>query len=72
MPENNLFPPEGLRPPTVYSLSDLRDAQENGTILESPVQRCDTSQTLHIQLGSVEGQMPPPGGHRPLDQRCIP
>lgn len=58
MPENNLFPPEGLRPPTVYSLSDLRDAQENGTILESPVQRCDTSHTLHIQLGSVEGQMP--------------
>lgn len=58
MPENTLFPPEGLRPPAVYSLSDLKDALENGTILESPVQRCDTSHTLHIQLGSVAGTMP--------------
>lgn len=57
MPENILFPPEGLRPPTTYSLSDLKDALENGAILESPVQRCDTDHTLHIQLGSVEGRM---------------
>lgn len=58
MPENSLFLPEGLRPPTVYTLSELKEAQESGAILESPVQRCDTSHTLHIQLGSVEGRMP--------------
>ena len=58
MPENNLFPPEGLRPSSTFSLSDLREAMENRSILEAPVQRCDTTHTLHIRLGSVEGQMP--------------
>ena len=58
MPENNLFPPEGLRPSSTFSLSDLREAMENRSILEAPVQRCDTNHTLHIRLGSVQGQMP--------------
>ena len=40
MPENNLFPPEGLRPSSTFSLSDLREAMENRSILEAPVQRC--------------------------------
>ncbi|MEG1658065.1 MAG: S1 RNA-binding domain-containing protein [Oscillibacter sp.] len=58
MPENNLYLPEGLRPQTVLSLSALKTAMENGTILEGSVQRCDTQHTLHIPLGSVEGRMP--------------
>ena len=35
MPENNLFPPEGLRPSSTFSLSDLREAMENRSILEA-------------------------------------
>lgn len=58
MPENNLFPPEGLRPPTVYTLSDLKAAAESGDILEGTVQRCDTSHTLHLSLNGIAAQMP--------------
>lgn len=58
MPENNLFPPEGLRPPTVYTLSDLKAAAESGDILEGTVQRCDTSHTLHFSLNGIAAQMP--------------
>lgn len=58
MPENNLFPPEGLHPPTVYTLSDLKAAAESGEILEGTVQRCDTSHTLHFSLNGVAAQMP--------------
>lgn len=58
MPENKLFPPEGLRPPAVYSLADLKEALETGAVLEGAVQRCDTGQTLHIALGGVEGLIP--------------
>lgn len=58
MPENNLFPPEGLRPPTVYTLSDLKAAAESGDILEGAVQRCDASHTLHFSLHGVAAKMP--------------
>lgn len=58
MPENNLFPPEGLRPPTVYTLSDLKAAAESGDILEGAVQRCDASHTLHFSLNGVAAKMP--------------
>ena len=58
MPENNLFPPEGLRPQPVFSLPALQQAMEAGTILEAPVQRCDVDKNLHISLGSVIGFMP--------------
>ena len=58
MPLNHLFPPEGLRPSAVYTLSDLKEALETNAILEGTVQRCDTACTLHIPLGSVEGRIP--------------
>jgi len=58
MPENQAYLPEGLRPQTTFSLSALKAAMEDNTILEAPVQRCDTSHTLHIPLGSVEGLLP--------------
>ena len=58
MPENNLFPPEGLRPQPVFSLTALQQAMEAGTILEAPVQRCDVDKNLHIPLGSTAGIMP--------------
>ena len=58
MPENILYPPEGLRPLPTYSLADLQSAAEDGSILEGIVQRCDTQHTLHLQLGSVEGRIP--------------
>ena len=58
MPVNHLFPPEGLRPHTVHTLSDLKSAAETGTILEGTVQRCDTDYTLHLSLGSTRGIMP--------------
>ncbi len=58
MPENKLFPPEGLRPAMTHTLPDLREALESGAILEAPVQRCDTGQTLHLSLGGVEGLIP--------------
>lgn len=58
MPENNLFPPEGLRPPAVYTLSDLKAAAESGEILEGTVQRCDTSHTLHLSLNGIAAKVP--------------
>lgn len=58
MPENNLFPPEGLRPLSVYTLSDLKAAAESGDILEATVQRCDAGHTLHLSLNGVAARMP--------------
>ena len=58
MPINHAYPPEGLRPPSSYALSELRDAMESGTILEGAVQRCDTAHALHIPLGGGDGVMP--------------
>lgn len=58
MPENKLFPPEGLRPPSDCSLSNLKAAAENGEVLEAIACRCGTDHTLFFSLGSVEGRMP--------------
>lgn len=58
MPENKLYPPEGLRPPAPLSLSSLREALESGTILEAPVQRCGVDHTLLLNLGGVQGLIP--------------
>lgn len=58
MPENRLFPPEGLTPQPALTLKALRSAQEHHTILEAAVQRCDAQHTLHIPLGSVTGILP--------------
>lgn len=58
MPENKLFPPEGLRPSGSYSLTALKSAQEEGTVLEAPVLRCDTAHTLHVSLNGIRGQIP--------------
>ncbi len=57
MPENKLFLPEGLRPPIRLTLDRLREALESGAVLEAPVQRCDTSHTLHIDLSGIPGRI---------------
>lgn len=58
MPENKLYPPEGLRPPVPLALDRLREALESGEILEAPVQRCGVDHTLHLNLGGVQGRIP--------------
>jgi len=58
MPENKLYPPEGLRPAVPFTLSGLREALENGEVLEAPVQRCGADHTLHLNLGGVQGRIP--------------
>lgn len=58
MPENKLYLPEGLGPSTPLTLDHLKDALETGAILEAPVQRCDVSHTLHLNLGGVQGRIP--------------
>lgn len=55
MPENQLFPPEGLRPPVRFTPERLREAMERRDILEAPVQRCDTEHALHIDLDGIPG-----------------
>ncbi len=58
MPENKLYPPEGLYPPVPLSLPGLRDALESGAVLEAPVQRCGVDHTLWLDLGGVRGFIP--------------
>ncbi len=58
MPENKLYPPEGLRPSVPLTLDQLHEALESGAILESPVQRCGVDHTLYVNLGSVQGRIP--------------
>lgn len=58
MPENKLYPPEGLRPPDPLDLDRLRRALESGEILEAPVQRCGADHTLYLNLGGVQGRIP--------------
>lgn len=57
MPENKLFPPEGLRDMPEFSLSFLKDAMETGEILEAIPQRCDINQTLYFRLNGIPAQM---------------
>ena len=58
MPENRLFPPEGLTPYTPYNtMAALIAAQEAQSILEAPVLRCDTSHSLHVSLGGIRGMI---------------
>ena len=58
MPENKIYLPEGLRLREPLTPALLRDALENNTILEAPVERCDTERTLHVALGPMEGLIP--------------
>lgn len=58
MPENILFPPEGLTPQPAFSVSSLRDAMERGDVLEAVAQRCDPQQNLRLSLGPVAGILP--------------
>lgn len=58
MPENKIYLPEGLRPHDSMTLAMLRDALENNTILEAPVERCDADRSLHISLGAIDGLIP--------------
>ena len=58
MPENKLYPPEGLRPKTAYSLPMLKEAAETHAILEDTALRCDAQHTLHFSLGGIQGRMP--------------
>ena len=58
MPENKLYPPEGLSAPGPLTLSALRDAQSSGAVLEAAALRCDAALCLHFQFGSVTARMP--------------
>ena len=58
MPENHLYLPEGLRPPSLFTISSLRDALEDGTVLESTVLRCDQNRDLHLSLGGIRATIP--------------
>ena len=58
MPENKLYPPEGLRPPAAIGLPALQEALESGAVLEAPVQRCGVDHALHLDLGGVQGRIP--------------
>ena len=58
MPENKLYPPEGLRPPAAIGLPALQEALESGAVLEAPVQRCGVDHTLYLNLGGVQGRIP--------------
>ena len=53
MPENKLYPPEGLSAPVPLTLSALRDAQSSGAVLEAAALRCDAALCLHFQFGKV-------------------
>lgn len=57
MPENKLYPPEGLRPPVPLTLDRLREALETGAVLEAPVQRCGVDHTLYLNLGGVQARI---------------
>lgn len=58
MPENKLFPPEGLRPPAVCTIDSLREAAGSGEILEAIPLRCDPEHTLHFSLNGIAARMP--------------
>ena len=58
LPINNLYLPEGFRPPAAYDITAVRSAQDNGTILEGAVLRCSVDRTLHVSLGTMEGLIP--------------
>ncbi|MEG0779949.1 MAG: S1 RNA-binding domain-containing protein [Oscillospiraceae bacterium] len=57
MPENQYYP-EGLCPLASYSLSALKTAMENQTILEGLVLCCDAEHRLHVSLGTLSGIIP--------------
>ena len=58
MPENRLYPPEGLCRCGTYTLEDLYDAKENHTILEGIPFRCDAEHHLHFSLGGISARLP--------------
>ena len=58
MPENQRFPPEGLRPPVPLTLAALREAAGQDRILEAVPQRCSPDLTLTFSLGGVAARMP--------------
>ena len=58
MPENKLYPPEGLRPPASFTIQSLREALEQGTVLEDTVLRCDAGHDLLFSLDGIRGRMP--------------
>ena len=58
MPENKLFPPEGLRPPAEFTMASLKEAAERHQILEAVAQRCGPDHTLHFSLDGIAGEMP--------------
>lgn len=58
MPENKLFPPEGLRPPAEFTMASLKEAAERHQILEAVAHRCGPDHTLHFSLDGIAGEMP--------------
>ena len=58
MSENKLYPPEGLCPPSSFTLQSLREAMEQGTVLEDRVLRCDAGHDLLLSLGGIQARIP--------------
>ena len=58
MPENQLYLPEGLRPPSPFTVRSLREAMETGAVLESTVERCDQRRDLLLTLGGIRARIP--------------
>lgn len=58
MPENQLYPPEGLRPPVPLDPAALREAAETGAILEGTALRCGADRSLCLSLDGVRAVIP--------------
>lgn len=58
LPKNDIYLPEGLRTALPPDLSALREAQNNGTILEAAVLRCGTDRSLQVSLRGMTGIIP--------------
>ena len=58
MPENQLYLPEGLRPPALFTPQSLRAALETGAVLEAAAERCDQHRDLWLSLGGIRARIP--------------
>lgn len=58
MPENKFYPPEGGSALPAYTLTELRNAAKEGTVLEGTVLRCDAALNLHLNIGGTAACIP--------------
>lgn len=58
MPENQLYLPEGLRPPLPLDLADAERAAADGTVLEATALRCGADRSLTLSIGGIRGVIP--------------